>query len=158
MYKRILVPLDGSEVAEAVLPQVQMLAECGGSQIVLLSVVVHPNYDYFIPEPALANAARENQITESKAYLERMAAKLGENGLAVRTELCEGPVAEAILDCADSTKADLIAMSTHGRSGIGRWLMGSTAERVVRAAKVPVLLVRPPNHAHTEAKTSTAAH
>ncbi len=151
MYKRILVPLDGSDVAEAVLPQVQMLAECGGSQVILLSVIVHPNYDYFIPEPALANAARENQITESKAYLEKMAAQFVTAGIQVRTELCEGPVAEAILDYADSTVSDLIAMSTHGRSGIGRWLMGSVAERVMRSAKVPILLVRPPHHKHDAA-------
>jgi nucleotide-binding universal stress UspA family protein len=148
MYKRILVPLDGSDIAEAVLPQAQMLAECSGAEIVLLSVVVHPHYDYFIPEPALASAAYENVVNETKGYLERMAAQMSEHGLRVRTELCEGRVAESILDYADSTQADLIAMSTHGRSGIGRWLIGSVAEKVIRAAKVPVLLVRPP---HTKA-------
>lgn len=155
MYKRILVPLDGSEFAEAVLPQVQMLAECGGSQIVLLAVLVHPNYDYFIPEPALANAARENMISDTKAYLDRMVTRLGANGLQIRSELCEGPIAEAILDYADSTGADLIAMTTHGRSGIGRWLMGSIAERVMREAKVPVLLVRSA-HEHAPKTASTA--
>ncbi|MCL4504483.1 MAG: universal stress protein [Chloroflexi bacterium] len=143
MYKRILVPLDGSTVAEAILPQAQMLAECGGAEIVLLSVIPHPNYDYFIPEPALASAAHENQANECRAYLKRIADRLAGSGLQVRTELCDGPVAEAILDYADSTGADLIAMSTHGRSGLGRWLMGSIAERVMHTAKVPVLLVRP---------------
>ncbi len=120
-----------------------MLAECDGAEIVLLTVVPYPNIDYFIPEPALANAARENQVNERRTYLKRMADRLAAAGLQVRMELCDGPVAEAILDYADRTAADLIAMSTHGRSGLGRWLMGSVAERVLHAAKVPVLLVRP---------------
>ena len=145
MYKRILVPLDGSQVAEAVLPQVHMLAECGGSEIILLSVVIHPNYDYFIPDPALATSVHDTEHNEAQAYLDRVAAKLRAGGLSVRTELCEGRVAEAILEYADNTQADLIAMSTHGRSGVGRWLIGSVAEKVMRAAKVPVLLVRPPH-------------
>ena len=143
MYQRILVPLDGSQVAETVLPQAQMLAECAGAEIILLSVLVHPGYDYFIPEPALATAAYQNQLNEMKAYLERTAARLGEHGLHVQTEICEGSVAEAILDYADSKQADLIAMSTHGRSGLGRFLMGSVAEKIIRSAKVPVLMVRP---------------
>ena len=133
MYQRILVPLDGSQIAEAVLPQVQMLAECAGAEIVLLSVMVHPGYDYFIPEPALANAAYQNQLNDLKAYLERTAARLGELGLRVQTEVCEGHVAEAILDYADSKHADLIAMSTHGRSGLGRLLMVSVAEIVMHS-------------------------
>ena len=96
MYQRILVPLDGSQVAETVLPQAQMLAECAGAEIILLSVLVHPGYDYFIPEPALATAAYQNQLNEMKAYLERTAVRLGEHGLQVQTEICEGRVAEAI--------------------------------------------------------------
>ena len=74
---------------------------------------------------------------------ERTAARLGELGLRVQTEVCEGHVAEAILDYADSKHADLIAMSTHGRSGLGRLLMGSVAEKVMHSTKVPVLLVHP---------------
>jgi nucleotide-binding universal stress UspA family protein len=145
MYKRILVPLDGSPVAEAVLPQAQMLAECSGGEIILLSVIVHPHYDYYIPDPALAATVHNTEHEESKAYLERMAAQLSAKGTPVRTELCEGRVAESILDYADSMQADLIAMSTHGRSGVGRWILGSVAEKVMRGAKVPILLVRPPH-------------
>ncbi len=143
MYNRILVPLDGSPVAEAVLPQAEMLAKCSDAEVVLLSVLSHPSIDYYIPDPAMAVSAYVEQQRASKEYLAHVAADLSAQGLRVRTELCEGPVAEAILDYADSTQADLIAMSTHGRSGIGRFLLGSVAEKVIRSAKVPVLLVRP---------------
>ena len=143
LYQRILVPLDGSSVAEAVLPQVQMLAECSGAEVVLLSVVSTPSYDYFIPDAAMAITLHEGQQTQSKLYLERISAELKAQGFNVRAELCVGNVAESILDYAESVKADLIAMSTHGRNGIGRFLLGSVAEKVIRAAKVPVLLVRP---------------
>jgi nucleotide-binding universal stress UspA family protein len=143
LYQRILVPLDGSSVAEAVLPQVQMLAECSGAEVVLFSVVNTPTYDYFIPDAAMAITLHEGQQTQTKLYLERVCTQLKAKGLTVRAELCVGNVAESILDYADSIKADLIAMSTHGRNGIGRFLLGSVAEKVIRAAKVPVLLVRP---------------
>ena len=145
MYNRILVPLDGSPVAEAVLPQAEMLAKCSDAEIVLLSVVVYPSVDYYIPDPAMAISVHMEQQNASKKYLWHVADELRAQGLHVRTELCEGPVAEAILDYADSTQSDLIAMSTHGRSGFGRFLLGSVAEKVVRSAKVPVLLVRPAN-------------
>ncbi len=143
MYSRILVPLDGSPVAEAVLTQAVMLAKCGGSEIVLLSVVNHPNVDYYIPDPSMAVTAFMEQQRATKDYLSHVAADLTAQGIRVRIELCEGAVAEAILDYAATTQADLIAMSTHGRSGIGRFLLGSVAEKVIRSAKVPVLLIRP---------------
>jgi nucleotide-binding universal stress UspA family protein len=147
LYQRILVPLDGSAVAEAVLPQVQMLAECSGAEVVLLSVLSTPTYDYFIPDAAIAVSVHEGQKNQSKAYLERVSAQLRALGLHVRAELCIGNVAESILDYAESSQADLIAMSTHGRNGIGRFLLGSVAEKVIRSAKVPVLLVRPTSKA-----------
>jgi nucleotide-binding universal stress UspA family protein len=143
LYQRILVPLDGSSVAEAVLPQVQMLAECSGAEVVLLSVTSAPAYDYYIPDAGMAVELHEKQQTQYKTYLERVCAQLKAKGLNVRAELCSGGVAESILDYADSIQADLIAMSTHGRNGLGRFLLGSVAEKVIRSAKVPVLLVRP---------------
>ncbi len=145
MYNRILVPLDGSPVAEAVLPQAEMLAKCANAEIVLLSVITHPSVDYYIPDPAMALSVHMEQQNATRKYLQRVADDLTGQGLRVRTEMCDGPVAEAVLDYADSTQSDLIAMSTHGRSGIGRFLLGSVAEKVIRSAKVPVLLVRPAN-------------
>ncbi len=142
MYKRILVPLDGSEFAEASLPHVRTLAKCTGAEIVLLRVVVRRMYEHAVPEPIPAEFNHESE-KESEAYLERVASELREAGLKVTTETCIGPVAEAILEYAEGIHADLIAMSTHGRSGLARWFIGSVADKVVRGSKLPVLLTRP---------------
>jgi nucleotide-binding universal stress UspA family protein len=80
---------------------------------------------------------------ESAIYLDRVAAELRAVGVKVTTETCAGPVAETILEYAEGIHADLIAMSTHGRSGLARWFIGSVADKVVRAARLPVLLARP---------------
>ncbi len=143
MYKRILVPLDGSAFAEAILPHVRELALCTGAEIVLLRVAVRWMYDYAAPVPLSAGVLPEESDQESAAYLERVAGELREMGVRVTTEVCAGPVAETILEYAEGIHADLIAMSTHGRSGLARWFIGSVADKVVRAAKLPVLLARP---------------
>ncbi len=146
MYKRILVPLDGSALAEAALAPAMELARCMGAEIVLLRVMITPVYEFIATEPmmtAVRVETREANTQEVQSYLERVATTLGEKGARVRVQACEGPVADAILDYAESIHADLIAMSTHGRSGIARWVMGSVADKVVHAAPVPVLLVRP---------------
>ena len=75
--------------------------------------------------------------------LELLAQRLKIEGVSTSIEVAEGHTAEAILDCAKHSHADLIAMTTHGRSGLGRWWLGSVADKVVRASHIPVLLVRP---------------
>ncbi len=147
MYRKILVPLDGSELAEAILPQARMLAQCGGGEIVLLRVVSTIGLESLGVDAALARSAMEMVRAEAQQYLDRMAQYLKLKGVKASTALREGIVADMILDYAEANLVDLIAMSTHGRSGLGRWLIGSVADRVVRGAKVPVLLVRPrPDH------------
>ncbi len=146
MYKKILVPLDGSPLAEAALPPVVELAQCTGAKIILLRVLLTPVYEYMRTDPVVATVtaeAREINRDEVQNYLEYMAAGLRQKGLTVETQVCEGPIADAILDYAESIHTDLIAMSTHGRSGLARWLIGSVADKVVHAATMPVLLVRP---------------
>ena len=143
MYRKILVPLDGSELSEAVIPQARMLAQCGGGEILLLRVIVAAPYDYFGADVALARSAADSMRTEAQQYLDRMAKYLKLNGVKVSTVLREGAVADSILEYAETNLVDLIAMSTHGRSGLGRWLIGSVADRVVHGATIPVLLVRP---------------
>ncbi len=143
MFKKILVPLDGSELAEAVLPQVRSIAQCTGAEIVLLRVATAPTYEYATPDAGMMEQVRQ-QITEEVAeYLGHVARGLKEQGFTVTAEVGRGPVADTILNCAEGLRVDLIAMSTHGRSGVARWLIGSVADRVVRASPVPVLLVRP---------------
>ncbi len=143
MYKKILVPLDGSELAEAVLPQARMLAECGAAEIVLLRVTSYPVYDTMPADAGLVESMIEAIRNEAQQYLDRMAADLKQLGVTASAVVREGAVADNILDYAHRNGVDLIAMSTHGRSGLGRWLIGSVADRVVHGAQVPVLLVRP---------------
>jgi nucleotide-binding universal stress UspA family protein len=143
MFNKILVPLDGSELAEAVLPQVGSIARCTGASVILLRVLVEPSFEYAYPDPMLLEQVHQQVREDAQEYLDRMALQLKEQGFVVTVEMGRGPVAETILKCAEGMQADLIAMSTHGRSGMARWLLGSVADRVVHASPIPVLLVRP---------------
>ncbi|MBI1800618.1 MAG: universal stress protein [Chloroflexi bacterium] len=149
MFKKIMVPLDGSELAEAVLPYVRALAATEGAEVILLRVLVYAIHDFAGVDPTFsATIAEANEAVRqgTEKYLRELTARLSAQGLNVSALTADGLVAEAILDCADKTGADLIAMSTHGRSGLARWLIGSVADRVVRGSKVPVLLIRPTGH------------
>ncbi len=144
MYNKILVPLDGSELAEQVLPQVMELANCSGAEIVLLRVPDVPVYEYLMTVPEVGVQMREQAENDAREYLERLSGELRAMGLQVRTQIAyEGAVYLTILNTAKELDADLIAMSTHGRSGLARLVMGSVADDVVRHADLPVLLVRP---------------
>jgi len=143
VYRKILVPLDGSDLAEAVLPHVEMLARArqrshpaAGSSESRLPICDDRSFD--------RGRTRERYGGgESEKYLKRATEQLKAHGISVTSEIVEGSTAECILKVAEEKGADLIAMSTHGRSGVARWLIGSVADRVMRTAKVPVLLVRP---------------
>jgi nucleotide-binding universal stress UspA family protein len=147
MYKKILVPLDGSDLAEAVVPHARAVAQSLGAEIVLLRVLVAhipdhpPTMGQFFPDAI----AREEELAQQhiQEYLERVAMPLQASGIRVSCKIRAGRVADAILDIADESGVDLIAMSTHGRSGLSRWLIGSVANKVVHGTKVPVLIVRP---------------
>ena len=146
MYRKILVPLDGSELAECAIPHVEAVARgCEAPQVVLMQVT-EPIYlpgEYVISEKdrqrleALHKAAAEE-------YLGGLRGKLGENGLSLAAVVISGKVAETIVDYAEKNDVDLIVMATHGRSGVSRWALGSVAERVLRLSRVPVLMVRAP--------------
>lgn len=143
MYKRILVPLDGSALAEAALSHAVQLAASSGGEIVLLRAVISP-YSIVAPDLVLAGQSIDQELLEQQAeqYLHALAARLASGGLPVRTVTSAGPVAEAILDHARTLEADIIVMSTHGRGGLSRWVYGSVADRVLQAAPCPVLLIR----------------
>ena len=143
MYKRLLVPLDGSALAEEALTHARNLAAQFGSKIILLRVVVSP---YAIAAPDLILAGYDpvdaDFIKTAEEYLQSVAAGLQLAGLQATARTCEGPVAEAIIGYAADADADMIVMSTHGRGGLSRWVYGSVADRVLQAAPCPVLLVR----------------
>jgi nucleotide-binding universal stress UspA family protein len=141
MYKRILVPLDGSKLAEQALPHAALHAEQFGAQVVLLKVLGP------LPEPSMAGrgvirSAEEASARLAQDYLEGMAAGLREQGLSAQTEIVEGKPYLQIVRFAEEKEIDLIVMSTRGHSGLSRWLLGSVTDRVVRGATVPLLLVR----------------
>lgn len=144
MYKKILVPLDGSELAEQVLPLVIELASHADTQIILLRVPDVAIYETMMNVPDLNIQVREQADQEAREYLARMGEQLRARGLQTQTVIAqEGAIYATILNTARELGADLIAMSTHGRSGLARLVMGSVADDVVRHADLPVLLVRP---------------
>ena len=142
MYTRILVPLDGSKVAEGVLPHAKALAYSEGAELILLTVGANPAMDFAFSDPGLAQNAVQEQEERSKKYIADVESQLKSAGFKASALLRLGSVAEVILGVADELQVDCIAMSTHGRTGPARWLLGSIAERVVHNSKVPVLLIR----------------
>jgi nucleotide-binding universal stress UspA family protein len=142
MYKRIVVPLDGSEAAECVLGHVGSVAG-RGSEIILVRVVAKPGYDFMLRDAQLSACLDDEFSREASDYLEEKAAGLAVTGATVSTcvLLEQGPIAVIIQEFAKKSKADLIAISAHGKR-IGR-LVGSVADRIVHHGGVPVLLVHP---------------
>jgi nucleotide-binding universal stress UspA family protein len=136
-YKKILVPLDGSDIAEAILPEIEKVAIASKTRISLLHVI----YVYPIP---WEDMTRLDAISrrEAKEYLGRIEERLKGKGFNVESHVRQGNDAGEILDYCEQSDIDLIAMSTHGRSGVKRWLLGSVAEKVMRHTTKPVLLVR----------------
>ncbi len=148
MYNRILVPLDGSELAECSLEHVKTIAKgCHTSEVILLAVVeryVGPGYTWGGVASAEQMAEETRQIQAKAAeYLKKVAENLKKEGLSAKTSVMSGTPTEAILDYAKKNDVDLIIMSSHGRSGPARWAMGSVADRVLRYSPVPVLVTSP---------------
>lgn len=143
MYGKILVPLDGSALAERAVRHAGEIARGSGSEILLLQAVNLPMP--VIPEAILVPDAKwlDEAKRTAMEYLERVAARLRAGGIRVRTMVDDRPPADAILHVAQREEAGLIVMSTHGRGGLGRMLMGSVAERVFHATSRPVMLVKP---------------
>lgn len=143
MYKRILVPMDGSPLAEAVLPHVQPLAKSFGTEVVLLQVMTEPGEAFAVPASPLSppKSVRKNQ-TRIKSYLKKVCANLEREGINATYLIRTGGIPETILEVANVLQADLIAMSTHGHSPTRMFLLGSVTYQVVRRSPLPVLLIR----------------
>lgn len=142
MYKKILVPLDGSKVAEGVLPHAKSLAYSEGAELILLTVTSNPAMDIVFSDPGIAETAILEQQEKSKAYISKIEDELKSEGFRVSNLMRVGSVAETILGVSEELNVDIVAMSTHGRTGAARWLLGSIAERVVHNSSIPVLLIR----------------
>jgi nucleotide-binding universal stress UspA family protein len=141
--QRILVPLDGSPVAEQILPPVTTMAQALGAELILFHVpVAHVSGwmtdEWYFPIQGVIDTAEE----DAQVYLSTVAGRLEEQGLDVAAATAMGPVASCIVEYAEDKQVDLIAMCTHGRTGLTRWALGSVADRVLRAGGTPILLVR----------------
>lgn len=160
MYQRILVPLDGSPLSEAVLPHVEKLARALNIEVVLLHVEVTPAPEFDPHESPLGHEteAMRHIRADEKHYVGSVCARLEEAGIRATYLLREGGVAEAIMDAAEVMQADLIAMSTHGRTGMLRLLLGSVAEQVVHESQIPVMLIRPHQGAPAGENALLSAH
>ncbi len=146
MYRKILVPLDGSELAECALPHVESIAMgCQSVEVVLLRVIEPMRLpgDYVISDKD-RERIESNYKSDARDYLGRMVDELGGRGLSVGSDIVSGKVADSIVDYANRHGVDIIIMATHGRSGVSRWTLGSVADKVIHYAGVPVLMVRAP--------------
>ncbi len=150
MYSRILVPLDGSPLAEAALPHATAVARCFNAGLTLQQVVSTLPVATTVDTTATAGAetvlaVEAIEATEQAAveYLNEVARRPELAGISVKVEVVRGGPAREIVRQAQRGKADLIVMSTHGRSGLGRLVFGSVADEVLREAGIPILLIRP---------------
>ena len=145
MYDTILVPLDGSKRAEKILPHIEELAQRCNAKVVFLQVV-HPFPIIAGPGAAafseLADQALEQLTKQAEAYLDSLAAEFREKGIEALTRVVNGPVVGEILDAADREGADIIAMASHGRTGVSRVFYGSVAAGVLHRVDRPLLLIR----------------
>jgi nucleotide-binding universal stress UspA family protein len=138
-FDKILIPLDGSRFAEAALPKaVELVRNNPGATLILVRAAEATTFPGVEPIDAQVSV-----VHEAEDYLETVAARLRESGtFRVRASVWYGPAAPAIMDAARRANADLILMSTHGRSGIGRLVAGSVAESVLRGTRTPIFLIR----------------
>lgn len=144
-YKHILVPLDGSELAECVVFHLEtMVSENQVTTVELVRVVPPIELHYKAALPISANQEkRMNQalVKEAEGYLQKVKVRLNDSYASVTTKVLVGPVADALADYLEKSGADLLVMATHGRSGPSRWVWGSVADRLLHVSHVPVFLV-----------------
>ncbi|HLA05548.1 MAG TPA: universal stress protein [Syntrophales bacterium] len=161
MYKKVMVPLDGSDLAECVLPHVKDFIKSSLAKTVVFVMVVEPlplllygesveafpvstygeSYAARLEHWQTVEAERKSAAEE---YLKKASSFLNEYGERVQCEVLIGKVAQTLAAYAEDKNVDLTMIATHGRSGVSRWIMGSVADRVFRSSNAPVLMVRTP--------------
>jgi nucleotide-binding universal stress UspA family protein len=151
MFKKILVCLDGCDLAEQILPYVKEQAKAFKSTVVFVHVTPEPMLEApGIPgEPGYALQTKSmllemgKEMVSADKYLDRLALSFNKSGIRTKYEILEGMPGESIVNYARANKISLIALVTHGRSGLGRIILGSTADFVIRESGLPILIVRP---------------
>jgi nucleotide-binding universal stress UspA family protein len=150
MFSRVLVPLDGSKVGEGALPALEQLIDklARGTkvEVILMGVITLLRHWVVVGEASAPVSYTEDELALIKQRVEDYLIKTGESlknkGVTVRTMVSTGNAADEIIKAVDDTGADLIAMSTHGRSGLRKLAFGSITDKVLHHSKVPVLSVR----------------
>ena len=141
MHKRVLLPLDGSVIAEQALPHAVAQAQRFRSDLILVRAVGSTLNGNGL-SPVELGWIQEQMVAWARDYLESIATRVRSRGVPVKVVILEAPPHETITQFAEANWVDLIVICSRGQSGSSRWLMGSVADRVVRGATVPVLLVR----------------
>ena len=150
MYKKIMVPLDGSKLAECVFPHLEAVIKgCESPEVIVVQAVEPLSIPYGREVAQFTSleqvkAFETHQKVEAEKYLKEIVARLGETGVNAKADVIYGKAGEALSDYATKHDVDLVIIATHGRSGISRWVWGSVADRLVRSVCVPVLMVRAP--------------
>lgn len=165
MYQKIMIPLDGSELAECVLPEVEAFLRGSLVKTAVFIMVVEPvpiilynasvtfdmvkypetlERDIFPPNMEYWETKRAERKISGTVYLDHIANRFHQYGVKIECEVLDvaGRVAKTLADYAEDNHVDMILMATHGRSGVGRWLMGSVAEGVLLSSRAPVLMVK----------------
>lgn len=148
MYQKVVVPLDGSELAECVLPHVEAISGgCQVPEIIFVQAVSNSQNKsglfLWVSKDQLKKYQTQAK-THAEDYLRKVAERTKHDSSIIKWEVIEGEPAESLIDYANKVKADLIIIATHGRSGVSRWVMGSVADRLLRSSCVPVLMIRAP--------------
>lgn len=148
MYKKVLVPLDGSVLAECALPEVKRLAQCGCvGEVHLVNVVEDPMRGAMEGMEVLNLVEIENNLRDhARKYLTDIQIKLNSENIKASSEVLGGRAAQSIVSYAKENGVDLIIIASHAHSGVKKWVFGSVALRVLHEAHVPVLLIRPESH------------
>ncbi len=148
MYENILVPLDGSPLAECVLPDVEAMVKAYNSKNVTFVRVIEPVIPYGGGEgyvdPRIYQQIEDEARAEADNYLKALMARVKFAPAQVKTEVILGRPAESVVAYAKKTAADVIVMATHGRSGVARFVLGSVANRLLHISPIPVLVIRAP--------------
>jgi nucleotide-binding universal stress UspA family protein len=154
MYSKIMVPLDGSELAECVMPHVEAITTgCKITDVVFVRVVnpfslpaglpASGEFAYGFSDKECREMDEQRKVN-ADAYLKKMVENTRLEGAVLSYEVLEGKVADTLAHWAEKNGVDLIVIASHGRSGVSRWVMGSVADRILRSACVPVLMIRAP--------------
>ena len=143
MYKKILVPLDGSKRAEMIRPHVKELASRFQATVILIKVIEHLHTSIIGEEFNIFNEKEyDAMLKESKSYLDGVAARLRNKGIACKTVVTFGPVVEKIIEAANTEDVNLIAMTSHGYGGLTRIFYGSVAAGILNRVDRPLFIIR----------------